>query len=73
MKEIGKLLMLGGGILLLAGFFVWIGGDKLKWFGNLPGDIHLKRPGFSLYVPLTSMILLSIVLSVIIWVFRKFL
>ncbi|MGH2643691.1 MAG: DUF2905 domain-containing protein [Chitinophagaceae bacterium] len=73
MKEIGKFLMIGGVILLLIGFIVWIGGDKLKWFGNLPGDVRIKKQGFSFYMPVVSMILLSIFLSFIIWVIRKFL
>lgn len=72
MKDIGKFLMIGGGILLLTGFIVWIGGDKLRWFGNLPGDIRIKRQGFSFYMPVVSMILLSIFLSFVIWIIRKF-
>lgn len=63
--------MIGGAVLLLVGFVLWTGGDKLKWFGHLPGDIRIKRPGFSFYMPITTMILVSIVLSFLFWVIRK--
>lgn len=72
MKEIGKILMIGGAVLLAIGFLVWIGGDKLKWFGNLPGDIRVKRQHFSFYMPVVSMIILSIFLSFIFWIIRRF-
>ena len=39
--------------------------------GKLPGDIAIKKDGFSFYLPITSMIIVSIVLSVIFWIFRK--
>lgn len=72
MKDVGKLMVVAGCFLILAGFIAWFGGDKLKWIGKLPGDISVKKPGFSLFVPITSMILVSILLSLIIWVLRKF-
>jgi hypothetical protein len=72
-KDIGKLIMIGGGVLLLIGFIVWAGGDKLKWFGHLPGDIRIKRPGFSFYMPIASMILVSAILSGLLWIIQKFL
>lgn len=71
MKDMGKWVMIGGGILLVAGFVLWLGGDKFKWLGRLPGDIRIKRPGFSFYMPITTMILLSIVLSFVLWIIRK--
>jgi hypothetical protein len=40
-------------------------------FGRLPGDIAIKKDGFGLYLPITTMIIVSIVLSVIFWFFRK--
>lgn len=65
-------MMWGGGLLVIVGFVVWIGGDKLKWLGSLPGDIRIKKPGFSLFVPITSMILISIALSAVFWIIKKF-
>ncbi|HWK56975.1 MAG TPA: DUF2905 domain-containing protein [Parapedobacter sp.] len=71
MKEIAKMLMLGGGIILIVGMIVYFSGDKLKWFGNLPGDIRVERPGFSFYMPIASMLLVSTVLSALVWLVRK--
>ncbi|SHJ58599.1 Protein of unknown function [Hymenobacter daecheongensis DSM 21074] len=65
------LLLLGLGLLAL-GAFVWLGGGSLLgWFGRLPGDIRIERPGFRLYAPLVSMLLLSVVLSLILWLVRR--
>ncbi|HTO16832.1 MAG TPA: DUF2905 domain-containing protein [Edaphocola sp.] len=72
MKELGKYIMLGGALLFLIGVFVWIGGNYLKWMGNLPGDIRIKRPGFSFYMPITTMLLLSLLLSLVFWMIKKF-
>jgi len=47
MKEIAKMLMLGGGIILVVGFIVYFSGDSLKWFGNLPADIRVERSSVS--------------------------
>lgn len=71
MRDIGKLVMIGGAMLLVVGFVLWLGGDRFKWLGHLPGDIRIKKPGFSFYMPITTMILISIVLSLILWVIRK--
>ena len=65
------MLMLGGGIILIVGFIVYFSGDRLKWFGNLPGDIRVERPGFSFYMPIASMLLVSTVLSALVWLVRK--
>lgn len=71
MKEIAKILMLSGSILLISGVVIYVIGDKLKWFGSLPGDIRIDRPGFSFYMPFTSMLLVSVLLSLVIWLARK--
>lgn len=71
MRDVGKLAMIVGGILLITGFLLWLGGHHFKWFGNLPGDIRIKKPWGSFYMPLTTMILISIALSLIFWIVRK--
>ncbi|MFC3196423.1 DUF2905 domain-containing protein [Parapedobacter deserti] len=71
MKEIAKIMIFGGGLLLIVGITVYFAGDKLRWFGNLPGDIRIEKPGFSFYMPIASMLLLSLLLSAIIWLVRK--
>lgn len=68
----GKLLLIAGLILALLGLLIWGLGSKLTWFGNLPGDIRIEKEKFSFYFPLTSMLLLSLVLSGILWVAGRF-
>lgn len=61
----GKVLILLGFIILLIGVLIYFFQDKLGWIGNLPGDIKVTRPGFSFYMPVSSMILLSVLLSLL--------
>ncbi|MBC6610869.1 DUF2905 domain-containing protein [Hymenobacter sp. BT507] len=70
--QFGKLLViLGLGLALLGAFVWWGGGSLLSWFGRLPGDIRVERPGFRLYVPLASMLLISLLLSLVMWIVRR--
>lgn len=72
MQQMGKYLLIIGVVIAIIGAAVWLLGDKLHWFGNLPGDIRVERENFKFYFPVTTMILLSIVLSVLLWIFRRF-
>jgi hypothetical protein len=72
-QNIGKYLIIIGIILLLTGILVYAVGDKLRWFGHLPGDIRIERTNFKFYFPLTTMILLSLLITLIINVIRKIL
>ena len=67
-----EILMLTGGFLLVAGIIVFFLGDRLKGFGSLPGDIRIEKPGFGFYMPLTSMLLVSVALSLLVWLINKF-
>jgi hypothetical protein len=62
------LIIIGIVILLIGLFWPWLG--KIP-FGRLPGDIVIDRPQFKFYFPVTTMILLSLVLSLLLWWFRK--
>jgi hypothetical protein len=64
-----RLLLLVGGLLVLAGL-LWPWLSRLP-FGRLPGDVVIDRPGFRFYAPFTTMIVLSIVVSLLLWLFRK--
>lgn len=73
MQNPGKTILIIGIVIAGIGLVIWLFGNKLSWFGNLPGDIKMKREGFSFYMPITSMLLLSAAASIIIWLIRKFL
>jgi Protein of unknown function (DUF2905) len=63
-------LLVGLGIVLVAiGLLVWSG--ALGWFGRLPGDIRIERDSVHVYVPLASMLVLSIGLSLVLYVIRR--
>jgi len=71
MQHWAKLLIVGGLLLMLAGLILYFGGNRLGWFGKLPGDIHVKRENFSFYFPITTSILISILLSLLLWFWKK--
>lgn len=70
--QLGKLLVILGLVLAGLGAVVWLGGGSLfSWFGRLPGDIRVERPHFRFYAPLASMLLLSLLLSAVLWLIRR--
>jgi hypothetical protein len=73
MENIGKLIVGIGFILIIVGLCFWLFGDRLGWLGQLPGDILIKRPGFTLYIPITTMCILSMVLSLVLSLIYRFL
>ena len=70
--NIAKTLIIVGLILLFLGVFIYLFKPYLGWFGNLFGDISYKTDKFSLYMPITSMIILSAIASLILNLFIKF-
>lgn len=58
------------GLFLLALGVLWPWLSRLP-LGRLPGDIHIERAGFSFHFPLTSGIVISLVLSILLWIFRR--
>ena len=71
MQQIGKYVIITGIILLIIGLILYFFGNKFQWFGDLPGDIKIKRENFRLYAPITSMIIISAFLSFLLWLFSK--
>ncbi|NVO84338.1 DUF2905 domain-containing protein [Hymenobacter terrestris] len=71
--QFGKTLFLLGLGLMLLGCLLWLGGGSgwFSWFGRLPGDVRVERPGFRLYVPWVSMLLISAVLSLLLALWRR--
>lgn len=70
-RDTGVYLLVIGGIIFLAGIILFFFHDKLNWIGRLPGDIRIERPNFRLYIPITTMLFFSLLLSLILWVIRK--
>ncbi len=63
--------MIVGGVLLIAGL-IFHYSEKLSWFGRLPGDILVERENFRLYIPITTSILISILLTLILYIVNRF-
>jgi len=70
MNELGKLLVIVGLVLAAIGALLWSGYGK-GWLGRLPGDIHYTRDNFSFHFPLVTCLLVSVVVTLIFWLFRK--
>ena len=64
MSEFGKIMVFAGAVIIVVGLvFILLG--KTPYFGKLPGDIIIKKENFSLYFPLTTCVIISIILSLI--------
>ena len=70
MSNTQKLLIIIGAVIVIAGF-LWSWISKIP-FSKLPGDIVIDKPNFKMFIPLTSMIILSLIISLIVWIIRKF-
>ena len=63
MQSLEKLIIGVGTVLIVVGFLMWFLADKLSWFGSLPGDLKFERNNFRFYAPITTMVLISLLLS----------
>lgn len=64
----GPIIVALGVAMVLIGLLVWSGG--LSWFGRLPGDIRIERETVRIYIPIVSMLIVSVVLSLILYLIR---
>jgi uncharacterized protein HemY len=64
-----SIIIFGVVLIILGGIFLFVG--KVPWIGKLPGDIVIKRENFTLYAPITTSILISIILSILLFLFRR--
>jgi hypothetical protein len=69
-KGLGMVIVGIGLLVALIGALVYFG--ALSWFGRLPGDIRVERESVNIYVPITSMLLLSVALSLLLYLIRRF-
>ena len=70
MAGLGKSLIILGIIIIIIGIVITFAG-KIPWLGRLPGDIQIKRDNFTFYFPLATCLLLSVLISLFFWLFKK--
>ncbi len=70
MSELGKYLVILGLVIAGVGILLWSGFGR-NWLGRLPGDIHYAKGNFSFHFPVVTCLLLSLLVTLILWLFRK--
>ncbi|MBW1991253.1 MAG: DUF2905 domain-containing protein [Deltaproteobacteria bacterium] len=70
MSEMGRFLVFMGVILVVVGVILWLA-PRIPWLGKLPGDIVWQRGRWTFYFPLGTCILISVVLTLLIYLFRR--
>ena len=71
MADMGRMLMFSGAALFVMGLVVFVG-SRLPWFGQLPGDITIQRGNFTLFAPIGTMIVVSLVLTLLVNIIARF-
>lgn len=69
----GKILIIAGILLIFAGFFLLAFSGKNTFLGRLPGDIYIEKGKFQIYFPITTALLISLIISVLVYILRRFL
>lgn len=69
-SDIGKLLVVVGCVIAGIGLLIWLGGGR-GWLGQLPGDLQIHRGNFRFYFPLMTCLIISILLTLLLWFFRR--
>lgn len=69
----GKYIVFFGIIIVVIGLLVYFFSDKFNWLGRLPGDIRVERKNFRFYFPITTMIIVSVLLTILLRIFKRFL
>ena len=70
MAPLGKMLILLGIVIILIGLGLLFA-HKIPYIGRLPGDIYVKKDSFTFYFPLTTCIIISLILTLVFWIFRR--
>ncbi len=69
MPQLGKILIIVGGLCVIIGV-VMVLAPKIPFLGRLPGDIYIKKQNFTFYFPIATSIVISVILSLLFWIFR---
>lgn len=72
-QQTGKYILIAGICIVIAGTLIYFFSDYFKWIGKLPGDIKIEKENVHFYFPLATMIIFSIVLTILINIFKRFL
>jgi Protein of unknown function (DUF2905) len=67
----GKYVVIVGLVLVVAGVILWRFPGLFSWIGKLPGDLSVQKGNFSFYFPIVTCVLVSIVLTLLSWLFRR--
>jgi hypothetical protein len=70
MSDLGKVLFIVGLVIAGVGLLLWAGIGR-GWLGRLPGDIHYSKGNFSFYFPIVTCVIISAVLTLLMWLFRR--
>jgi hypothetical protein len=70
MNELGKILVVAGLLIAVAGALLWSGFGK-GWLGRLPGDVNYSKGDFSFHFPIVTCLIVSAILTLLLWLFRK--
>lgn len=71
-SETGKYIILIGALIVIIGVLIYFFHDRLHWIGHLPGDIRVEKENFKFYFPITTMIFLSLLITALVAVIRRF-
>lgn len=71
-SQTGKWIIAAGILIVIVGIIIYFFHDKLNWLGKLPGDISVEKENFRFYFPITTMIILSVLLTILINILKKF-
>jgi hypothetical protein len=70
MPDVGKMLVLLGLVITAIGLLLWSGFGR-GWLGHLPGDVNYSRGNFSFHFPIVTCLIISAILTLLFWLFRK--
>jgi hypothetical protein len=70
-QNTGKYIIGFGVLIVVTGIVIYFFHDRLHWFGRLPGDIRVEKPNFKFYFPITTMILLSLLITLIVNIIKR--
>ena len=71
-NETGKWIIVVGAVIVVVGIVVYFFHDKLHWIGRLPGDIRIEKENFRFYFPITTLIIVSVLFTVIVNLIKRF-